>query len=224
MRLLWPLLLIACAKPKPVVEEPKPESSELQWDMRHHFELATQARDGVIRGKLDVARTAGQQLAQHYDGRLPEAWQPQLAEMRRAATATMEAPNLDAAGVAVAELAQACGSCHGALGTGPRFPTEDLPPEGTELRDKMARHQWAADRMWEGLIAPDDALYAAGARALTQAPVWGTEALPDEVAQIEAGVRTSAEHASEAPSTDVRVVAYGQLLATCARCHAVARP
>ena len=43
----------------------------------------------------------------------------------------------------------------------------------------MLRHQWAMDRMWEGLMAPSDERFLAGASAFAEAPLEPSSVVPN---------------------------------------------
>ena len=212
------LLLVSCPK------KASPPPEDLAEHMQGHFDMATAIRNAVIAGNLPLAKRAGTLLAQHSDDSLPESWQPSVARMKEAATDAKDAPDLQAAGAAAARLGRACGSCHAALGQGPEFVFDAAPIEGKPVLSRMLRHQWAAERMWEGLITPEPQLFAVGARTISGAPIWEEEALPQDIAEMEPQVRELGQQAVAASSDSARVEAYGRLLATCAGCHASARP
>src|SRR5262245_53079650 len=76
--------------------------------------------------------------------------------------------------LALANTAAVCGQCHAAAGSGPSFPeADDADAElglSDTLGDRMERHAWAANRMWEGLIAPSDSAWRAGSAELASVP------------------------------------------------------
>ena len=92
--------------------------------------------------------------------------------------------------------------------------------------DRMKRHKWGADKMWQGLVMPDERLFEAGAYVIGDAPLWRSgdvpgEELPPEVAHLEEKVRALGREMWE--TSDARVAIYAELLATCAGCHRIAR-
>ena len=83
---------------------------------------------------------------------------------------------------------------------------------------------WAADRMWDGLIAPSDSLWEMGARA------WlGSSMLPratrdredvgGELHGLEARLHHVGQRAIEETTPRGRAELYGEMLAACAYCH-----
>jgi hypothetical protein len=94
------------------------------------------------------------------------------------------------------------------------------------IEARMARHRWAADRMWEGIVGGSDEPWQAGLDVVAAAPLDGSELGParapfgrklQQLAQQARGRRSG-----EAPPD--RATAYGEILSTCAGCHALAAP
>jgi cytochrome c556 len=88
----------------------------------------------------------------------------------------------------------------------------------------MIRHQWAADRLWDGLVGPSDVSWQAGAEVLRDAPLF-TDAVTEDVEQYEAVTKLAWQvHeigalAATVPDHGRRAELYGTLLGTCASCH-----
>lgn len=228
--LLLLIVLAACVRPTstPVAAAPAEPAQavpvgEAKAFMTEHRKLASEARDSVIEGDVERFREVGTWIAAYSSDDLPEAWQPRISELRFHGRAMSNTTDRGTAAVAVAEMARACGVCHSENGPGPVFTFEPPPLDETSVDGRMARHQWAAERMWEGLVTPSTMLFETGARALTGAPMWSTEPLPEEVAGLEAQVRTIGEAALAATVDSERVEAYGSLISLCADCHARAR-
>jgi hypothetical protein len=88
----------------------------------------------------------------------------------------------------------------------------------------MTDHAWAAARLWEGLVGPSPALWSTGAGALADSTLTivaegGELGVGDDVARI----KLLATRAKKAETQDARAELYGQIMATCARCHAAIR-
>jgi cytochrome c5 len=74
--------------------------------------------------------------------------------------------------------------------------------------------------MWEGLIAPSDAAWRAGAAALVNAPLrFGAGDQAAQADELAAKVHQIAESARNAASDRERADVYGELLQSCALCH-----
>jgi hypothetical protein len=91
----------------------------------------------------------------------------------------------------------------------------------------MLRHAWAAERMWDGLVAPSEELWVKGAQA------FGGEALaPDElgdqasqdVVKLSKKVHELAAKAAEVKDRKEQAVLYAELLGSCYTCHKELEP
>ncbi len=195
-----------------------------EW-MRSHFLAGREIRDALVRGELDDARArlavmgteAGPPGA-------PASWEPRLEVLRASAREAATARGLPDVARAFGDVGSACAGCHTALEVQPEFDSEAIPPAAEDAPAAMRRHQWAAERMWQGLVGPAADRYREGALVLAEAPLHPAElvvgqAPPIEVAQLAERVRDVAGQASRAASDEERAALYGRLLATCAACH-----
>lgn len=137
--------------------------------------------------------------------------------MNAAAARLAEATDIGAASQALGALARTCGDCHATLG-GPAAPIGEAPEAedgGVTLR--MKRHRWAEARLWDGLVVPSDRAWRAGAHALADAPLVPAA---DVLAQ---SVHALGRKAIVVGARVDRGAVYGELMATCASCHALVR-
>jgi hypothetical protein len=88
----------------------------------------------------------------------------------------------------------------------------------------MARHVWAAERMWEGLIGPEDFAWSSGASALKEG--WlnprAVVSDPDDrmrVRELVTQVYSLGAEAEAAQGSEERARIYGEFLTTCIDCH-----
>jgi len=203
------------------------EEPTLREHMAVNFRLANDIRDRVILGNLDGAREAARRLAFVDHGQtLPPRWAADLEHMHAAAQDVAVATDLPAAAAAVAQLGSTCGDCHSRLqpDADESVMESNLSASGVEdLRDRMHRHQEAAQRLWAGLTIPSDAAWRAGARALTEAPVAPPQqngAAVDPVLESDMrGVVALGRRALESETKEDRIAAYSALLTACAGCH-----
>jgi len=192
--------------------------------MREHAAHGAAMRDGVARGDLELARREARVLAELWvqQANVP-AWQANLHAMNVAAADVAEAKDLAAASRALARVGRACGDCH-AANIAPSVHVGDPPDERVEVVPAMKRHQWAAVRLWYGLIFPSSAAWGAGARALAEAPLNpglftpGKIPVP-EIAELDRSVHYLADRANSAASVGDRELVYGELMSTCSACH-----
>jgi hypothetical protein len=214
------LLLAACATP------PKREGvTPIQAHMYAHYDRAGEVHDALVRGQMDRARAAALWLATHEEpGMLPEDSDRHVAAMIAFARRAAEAPDLGAAALATSHMGRVCGDCHREHDVVPRFLVGTVPPEGTGPRAEMARHIWASDRMWQGLIAPDDHAWTSGARGLTlgwlnPGAVVADPADREKLRALIQQVYDLAHSAETTSESEGRAEIYGDFLVTCIDCH-----
>jgi hypothetical protein len=189
--------------------------------MNAHFIDAMLIRKAVIAGTPERAADAAQALgqAQKLD-EVPANWRVSVGRMQQVAARINNSTSAAQAAGATADLGVACGECHQRLG-GPKASSAPPPPEGTALVERMQRHVWATERLWEGLTVPSRDAWNAGANALSASP------FPAEVLK-QGGVhgRSAAGDFSrlvvQAPTkktVEERAALYAELLVTCGGCH-----
>lgn len=230
-RTLWPVLVavVACnceSGPSPAYVAPVPptptvrEPQDLRDQMRAHYTAASDLQRAIAHGRLIEARDLAAWIGTYAN--------PRSDELLTAAYQIEQARDLRTAAALTGDLAAACGTCHYERGVRPviAFPPEPAAVPGIEAQ--MQRHQWAAARLWDGVIGPDDGAWFAGARAMSNATIdlgATTHAKPnsDVVGYAEA-MRALAQRAAETRNHGERSVLYGEMLQTCASCHAIVRP
>ena len=134
------------------------------------------------------------------------------------------ASDIEEAAAATAAIAVDCGNCHRATGVEPDFVEAGDPAEWADTASHMQRHQWAADRLWEGLIGPSDGSWSRGIRMLAEEPLLGTvtgwdDADSEEGDYLARQVHELGRDAASALTPDARITVYQKMLATCATCH-----
>jgi hypothetical protein len=203
-----------------------PSSDDVKAEMRRHFEEVTEAKNAVIDGDLDTVIElaqwiAGNEMPEDY----PLAWQPHVVEIAEAAEALAQSKDIDTAAARVSRLGAGCGDCHAAVGEKPVFDDTVQPSEGDTVRARMERHQWATDRMWEGIIIPSEAAWQRGAATLPTFPGCDVsfdeqqEDLAEIMEKLCAEVSALGQRAAAARDHAERARLYGDLLGTCAACH-----
>jgi mono/diheme cytochrome c family protein len=217
----------ANAAPSTAASKPAEETEDLSSYMVEHFVIVTYARDAVIAGKVTEMRRALGALADYkYEHVTPGDWQPWIAKLQAAARPAKTAKTLLEASQAIANTAAVCGECHVAGGSGPNFPTADGPEPDSglsnTLSERMERHAWAADRMWEGLIAPSDEAWHEGVSELSTLPSKAPADQPTlspEFARELRAVRALGAEARNTHDSSGRAALYARVLTTCAGCH-----
>ena len=190
--------------------------------MRAHFHQALLLHDAVARGDLARARAEATVLAD-ISPTVPmppgaEAFQGALTQAARDAAA---ATTLDDAAHATATLLGTCGQCHKANHVRATVPAgKDVQVGG--LVGHMLLHQKGVDDLLEGLVAPSDAQWVEGVRIFAS-PKFDPHGVPGKVRpaidQGETALAVLAGHAAPAQRTRDRVDIYGEVIATCGKCH-----
>ena len=220
-------VLSAELQPAPASQAPSDPPPGIGLRMTGHFEDSVRIKDAVIIGKLDEVRAPALRLL---DGEpdSPPSWRPFVTANIRRANELLVAGDLKTASVAAAGLARTCGDCHAAI-LGPEFPARVAPTiTSRDPKQRMRRHQWAADRLWEAMIAHSDAAWTAGAAALNDAALLRADYPPEVEIEgdpiiVEDQLRALGARAAVTRDWDERVLVYGQFLASCATCHEESR-
>lgn len=196
--------------------------------MDTYFWMALEARDALIAGSLNLAKSRMHRLSeQEYRTLVPAGWLPDMQQMVNEAKRVADAQDLREAADAMAGVAVACGTCHGKLHAGPlpNMTALSEPDKGSEdLPARMLRHQWAADKLWSGLTRPSDADWRAGAEALVDAPPeppksGGGAVVTKAMQSAIEGVRQVGRDALKSAAPEDRARIYARLLQSCSGCH-----
>lgn len=202
------------------------DRSAVAEHMHEHLTRITAIKSAIIAGKLEDVREPATWLADHETAvGLPKDFESYIVKMKRYANQVIEAQDLTFAAVSVSNMAKTCGNCHLVndvrLAFGyDRRPREDL----SDVITHMQRHQWAADRLWEGLIGPSDAAWNRGTDMLLDAPlrpedVADAPAINGKLSKIVRRIHALGGIGTETRTPDARSELYAEILGLCASCH-----
>ena len=204
------LTLTACAG------GPDPEAAGASH-MSAHYGQVDEIQEAVIAGNVNGTRDAARWLSTHEGQEFPATAAPALEAMRNEGRIMLRQNDILAVARTLGRLGVACASCHTALAANVTFPLEEPPASSANPASHMRRHAWAMFRMWEGLSAPSDGLWSAGAGALTTLPVdFGGN---DQANLLAARVHELSDIARRGTTAEDRADTYGDLLETCGLCH-----
>ncbi len=202
------------------------DTSAVADHMHEHLTRITMIKSAIIAGKLEDVREPATWLADHETvAGLPTEFEPYVTQMRSYARQVIEAPDLDSAAESVSNMAITCGNCHLVNHVFLEFGYDDRPSEGLDdIVTHMQRHQWAADRLWEGLIGPSDAAWNRGTDMLIDAPLRPTDvtaaaASNGEISKIVRRIHAVGGLGTETKTPDARSELYAEILGLCASCH-----
>lgn len=204
---------------------PREGVTPTQAHMFAHYDRADELHHALVTGDLDRAQEAAEWIATHqkrHDLEMGDSRHD--AAVRAFAHQAVNSTQLQAASVAAARMASSCGDCHKEERVNARFLMGTATPGGTGPMAEMAKHIWAAERMWVGLLGPSDAAWAEGAKGMEEGWLDTQEIIvdPDDRQQVREMVRhiyDLAGRARTAMSAQDRAEIYGDFLSTCADCH-----
>lgn len=199
----------------------------IQARMHLRYAVSRQIADKLARGELLELRALARGIATLREDDVLDEWKPAFERVRDAATRLGAAPDLRAAARGLADLGGACAGCHET--THAKLPVDVARPatgsgSGSALAARMLDHYWAIGQLWDGLVGPSPRAWNAGASALAGAPLEitaerGSLGIADDVARV----RLDATRAAKTTTTAERVRVYGDILTSCAHCHAAIR-
>jgi cytochrome c553 len=197
--------------------------SDVATHMHEHLARITTIKSFIIMGDLDGVREPSIWLADHDTAEgLPENFEPYVGLMRQYAREVNNAADLRSAAISVSQMAKTCSNCHLVNEVEIEFGYDQLPAEWSDTVSHMQRHQWAADRLWEGLIGPSDTAWNRGADMLVDVPLHPDDVTNEDSADADTEVlriHLFAGQATVAETTTERSELYGELLGLCAECH-----
>lgn len=194
----------------------------VDFHMRRQLDDLRKVERLLLAGKLDEARARAQPLTRAAPDPGMERWRREIDEVTRAADALVAAPSIDEGCRRAAQVAEACAWCHLATQKSPAFAVPAVPAaDGATPAARMARHQWAVDRLWEGMVGPSEQRWRSGleALAITPLPFAPFTDAPLVASRLQ-GVAQQAIAALGKDTLDDRARRYGEMLVMCGACHA----
>lgn len=200
------------------------DSGSVLDHMHDHYDAVLEIQAAVIAGSLDRVREPARWLAEHEaPANLPAGAGKFVDAMRAAAREALAAEDLATAATATTRLGLACGGCHSANNVTIEFESASRPSDKDKPKAHMQRHQWAADRMWEGLIGPNNLAWSRGADLLFESPMHpeelGGEAGDEAVLGMARRIHQLAANATAVRGPEKKADIYAEFLANCAACH-----
>lgn len=227
------LALVACdsqvrSDPEPTpAPAPPPSDPVVKAHMGGHFGQGASVRDAIVMGDVGAAQAGFQALADHpVAPGLPEGSKPFVQAYQQAARlgADDAAPTPGAQAKQLATVVQACGGCHATNNVKHEWKVPDAPPRDPGVRAHMARHGWAIERMYEGLVGPTESSWSQAAailndHALDEAHLPSDKPLPADAAAAAERLHDLGKEALEAGTPEARGALFAEALTTCATCH-----
>ena len=197
----------------------------LRFHMHENFGVVRGIERFLLRGQLDDAKQLAAAIGQAPNAPGLGAFAEHTARVRKAAFDLASAKNLEQAVRREATLLQACAGCHVAAAIIPDLaPPPALPPDRDSIDARMARHLWAADRLWDGIVAGDDAAWKVGIDLLASGPpTWAPPTKPQRDFAKRLQLIADSERRTRSTRLSTRADTYGELFLTCVGCHTIKR-
>jgi cytochrome c553 len=230
--LLWPALILVVAlvatthRPTLAQVANDEDNSTIADHMHEHLTRIGMIKFAIVAGNLPDVVEPASWLADHETAAgLPKEFESYVIQMKDYARRVIEAQNLISAAESVSNMAKTCGNCHLVNEVNLEFGFDRMPRMDVEdVVTHMQRHQWATDRLWEGLIGPSDTAWNRGTDMLLDAPLLPSDvtratANTEEIAEIAHRIHALGGIGTETKTPDARSELYAELLGLCARCH-----
>lgn len=195
----------------------------IRYHMHENLDLLRAVEKLLLRDNLADATALARAIAESPDEPGLGKLGTQATKVRELAADLARAPSVDEACRRVARMAVACASCHTATGVTPELSTVSvLPADKPTLDARMARHVWATDHLWAGIIGGGDEPWTKGLDVLAATPLPFRVTLDDRAglaSQLQALAVTARKRVGKDDLTE-RGRVYGEILAVCTSCHA----
>jgi hypothetical protein len=189
--------------------------------MRTQFNDLRDIQNMLLDGKLEDAKARAFMVTKQADDPGLAALAAQSQAVSDAATSLGESRTTPEACRRLAKVAGACAGCHAYFPKPLRVPPETAPATAQpRVADQMKAHVTATDRLFEGAVLGDLRRWREGVDALAAMPIQvpGREDLGQRLQDKAQGALADIQSGSSTTAT--RAAAYGEMLVTCAECHA----
>lgn len=209
---------------KPKADKPPEQRFEdgmmVRFHMHENYGIVRGIERLLLRGRLEEARPLAAAVGEAPDDPTTAPYAKYSAEIRARALELSRAKTVDDAFRSEGALVVACANCHVEASVVPDLTSTPVPPDRDTIEARMARHLWAADRLWIGIVADSQAAWTSGLDLLASGSrTWPD--LPAARAPLARKMQSTAATARrvKGPTLAQRGTTYAELLSTCASCH-----
>jgi hypothetical protein len=204
------------------------DASEIANHMHEHLTRITTIKSFIIIDDLNGVREPATWLAEHDSvPGLPSNFAPYVELMRVYARQVVAASDVKSAAESVSRMARTCGNCHLVNDVELEFGFDTRPGDWPDTISHMQRHQWAVDRLWEGLIGPSDVAWSRGTEMLVDVPLSPVDLVNEATDGMDLTATDEIAHrvhvlggqGTNTRTPDARSALYAELLGLCADCH-----
>ncbi|HEY8142511.1 MAG TPA: hypothetical protein VIG06_07570 [Kofleriaceae bacterium] len=193
--------------------------------MHGHFRAIRSIYHALLVDDLATAKAHARELSRLPDRTGSQEWDDAARFVRAEADRVVGAGDPNEARSLSTGMATFCADCHMFRAEPVVFRPAVLPPDDGSLAAAMARHEWAADTMWLGVIAPSTDLWRNGLAEMASVPkLIGRGERAAEVDTLRARLDALAKGSSELGGQGDRARRLAEIMDVCAACHAITRP
>lgn len=202
----------------------RPGQASLQKRMHDHFRAIQSIYHALLVDDLDAAKARARELSQMPDRSGSREWDDAVRFLRAEADRLADAANANDARSLSTNMATYCADCHMRRAEPAAFRPAAVPPDDGSVPAAMARHAWAADTMWRGVIAPSTDLWREGLAEMASVPrLVGRGERAAEVDTLRARLEALAKGSSGLRGQGDRARRLAEIMDVCAACHAITR-
>lgn len=222
---LLAVLAAGCGSAQEAEPDPPPIApAAVSRQMHANFEAMRDIYRALLVDDLAAARARAREIARMPTSGASREWDDAARYLRGQARRLVDARDPDSARALATETATYCADCHMFQARPSDFRAAPAPAADGSLRGAMARHAWAADTLWLGVIAPSTDLWRQGLAEMASAPrLTGRGPRAVEVEVLGARLGALASGSSGLRGQADRAARLAEVLDVCAACHAITR-
>lgn len=204
------------------------DETDVATEMHEYLDRISTIKSMIIQGNLDGARESAMWLADHEAvAGMPANFVQYEGVLRQYARDISNATDLKSAAITISGMARTCGDCHLANDVKLEFGYDQVPAEWSDTVSHMQRHQWAVDRLWDGLIGPSENAWNRGLNMLVDVPLHPDDVTDEDLPEADTAaleritrrVHDLASVGTIATTPMARSEVYGEMLGLCSECH-----
>ncbi len=193
--------------------------------MHRHFRAIHDIYHALLVDDLATAKTRARELSRIPDETGSKEWDESARFVQAQADRLAGARDPDQARELATAMATFCADCHMFRAKPAVFRPAVIPPDDGSITSAMARHAWAADTMWLGVIAPSTDLWRQGLAEMASVPrLIGRGERAAEVDTLRARLDALARGSGDLRGQGDRAGRLAEIMDVCAGCHAITRP
>jgi cytochrome c553 len=202
----------------------RPGKASLQDRMHGHFRAIQSIYHALLVDDLDAAKARARELSQMPERTGSTEWDEAVRFLRAEADRLANATSAKDARSLSTGMATYCADCHMSRAEPAAFRPAAVPPDDGTVPGAMARHEWAANTMWLGVIAPSTDLWRDGLAEMASAPRLVAEGeRAAEVDTLRVRLDALAKGSGDLRGQGDRADRLTEIMHVCAACHALTR-